>query len=270
MPSLGGTRFVEGPHSDIAYRRRGSGPPVVLLHPLALSGEVWSEFAEQLSEVFDVIATDARGHGETGWDGDPFSIDDLGDDLGALLDGLGLASARVVGISMGGSTAVSFAGRHPGRVDAMVLADTTVWYGADACRIWEERAQVVLERSRLRQVPFQVDRWFTEGFRQRNPKEVNRIAGIFLRTDSLAHAQACRALGRMDCRALLKEIIAPTLVLTGVEDYATPPAMGEAIAEGVQNGTARTLDSLRHLSLIENPALAASAAVFLTTGQLPE
>jgi 3-oxoadipate enol-lactonase len=259
------TGSVAGPRHQIAYRRAGSGPPLVLLHPLALSGAVWGAFAGRLAGSFDVIAADARGHGASGWDGQRFGIDDLGDDVAALLDGLGLDAAHLVGMSMGGSTAVSFAGRYPGRVTGMVLADTTAWYGEDAPRTWEDRAVGVLTKPREQQVPFQADRWFTEAYRQRNPAEVNRVVGIFLRTDSLAHAQACRALGTMDSRGLLGRITARTLVLTGEEDYATPPAMGAAIADGVRDGEARVLPALRHLSLVEDPGLAGAAAEFLST-----
>jgi len=267
MPDTGPVQFVQAGAHPVAYRRLGSGPPVVLLHPLALSGEVWGEFAQRLSGTFDVIAADARGHGESGWDGGPFSVDDLADDVAALLDGLGLESASLTGLSMGGSTAISFAGRYPERADALVLADTTAWYGPDAPQAWAERADSVLSQPRERQVPFQTERWFTERFRQRHPAEVNRVAGIFLRTGGLAHAQACRALGGMDSRGLLARITAPALVLTGAEDYATPPAMGQAIADGVAGAQARVLGSLRHLSLVEDPSLADTAAGFLTTAR---
>lgn len=262
------TQFVAAPRHRIAYRRSGTGHPLVLLHPLALSSAVWGEFADRLSANFDVIAADARGHGDSGWDSAPFGIDDLGDDVAALLDGLRLESAHVVGMSMGGSTAISFAGRYPGRVDGMVLADTTAWYGPDAVTTWEKRASGVLATPRESQVAFQVDRWFTEGFRQRDPGEVDRVVGVFLQTDSPAHAQACRALGNMDSRPLLPAVTGRTLVLTGEEDYATPPAMGKAIADGVPAGSARVLPSLRHLSLVEDPDLASLAASFLTTGLL--
>jgi 3-oxoadipate enol-lactonase len=260
-------QFADGPQHRIAYRRWGAGEPVVMLHPLALAGQAWGEFATRLAAGFDVIAPDARGHGDSGWDGSPFSIDDLGDDVAALLDALGLPAAYVIGMSMGGSTAVSFAGRYPERASAMFLADTTAWYGEQARRTWEQRARDVVAKPREQQVPFQVDRWFTEGFRRRHPEQVNRVVSIFLRTSSMAHAQACRALGTMDSRGLLPKITAPVLVVTGAEDYATPPEMGEAIAEGVLGGQARVLEELRHMSLVEDPSLAAAAAAFLDGGQ---
>jgi 3-oxoadipate enol-lactonase len=257
------TGSVDGPRHQIAYRRAGAGQPLVLLHPLALSGAVWGAFADRLAGSFDVIAADARGHGSSGWDGERFGIDDLGDDVAAVIDGLGLDAVHLVGMSMGGSTAVSFAGRYPDRVTGMVLADTTAWYGEDAPRTWEDRAAGVLKKPREQHVPFQADRWFTDAFRQRHPDEVNRVVGVFLRTDSLAHAQACRALGNMDSRGLLPQVTARTLVLTGEEDYATPPAMGATIADGVPDGEARILPALRHLSLVENPGLADVTAGFL-------
>src|SRR5262249_27770912 len=153
----------------------------------------------------------------------------------------------------GGSTAVSLAGRYPDRVAGMVLADTTAWYGANASATWEERARGVLAQARERQVPFPGGRWVTAGVPQRNPGTVKRVVRVFLRTSSLAHAAASRALGTMDSRAVLAGISAPVLVLTGEEDYATPPAMGQAIAEGVPDGQARVVPSLRHLSLVEAP-----------------
>jgi 3-oxoadipate enol-lactonase len=256
--------FADGPRHRIGYRRSGAGHPLVLLHPLALSGAVWGVFASLLSTNFDVIAPDARGHGDSGWDGAPFTIDDLADDVAALLDGLGLGSAHVAGMSMGGSTAISFAARYPSRADGLLLADTTAWYGPDAVATWEARARTAEAKPRELQVAFQADRWFTEDFRNRNPDEVNRVVGIFLRTSSPAHAAASRAMGAMDFRPLLGKITARTRVLTGEEDYATPPAMGKAIADAIPGARAQVLPALRHLSLVEDPGLAGLSADFLS------
>ncbi|MCH6170154.1 alpha/beta hydrolase [Pseudonocardia alaniniphila] len=217
---------------------------------------MWGPYAARLAPHFDVIAPDARGHGASGWDGRPFDTADLAADLAALLDGLGLASAHVLGMSMGGSVAIEFAGTHQARVERLVLADTTAWYGETALGAWTERAERAVALPRMRQVPFQVDRWFTERFRRTHHDEVRRIAGIFVETDSGAHAEASLALGRLDARHLLAGITAPTLSVTGEEDYATPVQMGREIAEGVADGRHRTLAGLRHLSLVERPDLA--------------
>jgi 3-oxoadipate enol-lactonase len=265
----GTVRFVDGPSGQIAYRRSGSGPPLVLLHPLALSGRVWGQVADLFAEHFDTIAPDARGHGDSGWDGAEFGVTDLADDVVALLDGLGLAAVHLVGMSMGGSVAIDVAGRHAGRVERLVLADGTAWYGEDAVPTWTARAEKVRTTGRAAQIPFQVDRWFTEHFRRTHPAEVNRVVGIFVATDSAAHAQACLALGRLDDRELLASITAPTLAFAGEEDYATPPEMSAYAAEHVADGTALTLPGLRHLSLVERPALVGLVRAHLEGTGLP-
>lgn len=261
--------YVEGPAGRLAYRRRGAGDPLVLLHPLALSSSVWGPVVERLAASFDVIAPDARGHGDSGWDGGAFSIEDLADDVVALLDGLGLEWAHLVGMSMGGSTAVNAAGRHPARVRTLVMADSTAWYGEKAPATWAERADGVLAKARSEQVPFQLDRWFTDGFRRTDPERVQRVVSIFLATDSSAHAQACRALGGMDSRELLAGVTARTLAFAGDEDYATPPAMAEYVAEQVPGGIALTLPGLRHLSLVECPDLADLVSAHVRGAPLP-
>lgn len=269
VPFTGDPQHVDGPSGRLAFRRRGTGKPLVLLHPLALAGDVWDPFAERLSGHFDVIAPDARGHGESAWDGKPFSMDDLAQDVLALLDALDLSSVHLLGMSMGGSVAIVFAGRHPDRVDRLVLADTTAWYGEQAVEAWKERAERAMAAPRPRQVPFQVDRWFTEQFRAVDPDSVRRVANIFLGTGSAVHAQASLAMGELDARALVPAITAPTLSLTGSEDYATPPEMGRYVAEHVQDGRSLTLPGLRHLSLIERPALADLVRAHLEGSELP-
>jgi 3-oxoadipate enol-lactonase len=263
-------QFAPRPTGRIAYGRQGRGDPVVLLHPLALAGGVWSGLAERLSGRYDVVTPDARGHGASSWDGAPFSIDDMADDVVALLDEVGLERAHVVGMSMGGSVAINFAARHPDRVGRLVLADTTAWYGEEAERTWNERADRVLSTSRVDQVPFQVDRWFTDDFRRTQPDKVQQVVAIFLATDSTAHAQACRAMGAMDSRDLLPNITAPTLAIAGEEDYATPPSMGEFVAAYVADGRALTLPGLRHLSLVERPQLDGLVTAHLEGREVPD
>lgn len=232
-----------------------AGTPVVMLHPLALSGAVWDPVAEHLGAHHRVVAPDARGHGESGWDGGEFTIEDLAADAAAIIETLLLAPAHVVGMSMGGSAALVLAATRPELVDRLVLADTTASYGPDRVEKWAERARTAAGVPREKQLNFQRDRWFGEEFRANQPDEVERVAKIFVATNSSAHAAACRAFGGMDATALLPRITAPTLVLVGEEDYATPPAMARTIAGGVPGSTLRVLPGTRHLSLIERPGL---------------
>lgn len=257
---------VTTPRLTIHAETAGDGEPLVLLHSLAMDGRMWLPLMERLGSRFRCWALDARGHGRTSWDGHPFTMTDLADDLCAALDALELERVHLLGLSMGGSTALTFAGRYRDRVNGLVLADTTAWYGPDAPAQWEQRAQAAMTRSRADLLGFQLQRWFTDDFRRTEPGEVDRITGIFLGCDGRAHAAACRALGGMDSRPLLPAIRARTLVLAGEEDYATPPAMARAIAGAVPGSRLLLVPAIRHMSLIEKPDLADDIAAHLTAG----
>ena len=257
---------VTTPRLTIHAETAGEGEPLVLLHSLAMDGRMWLPLMERLGSRFRCWALDARGHGRTSWDGQPFTVTDLADDLRCALDALELQRPHVLGLSMGGSTALTFAGRHPDRVNGLVLADTTAWYGPEAPAQWEQRAQAALTRSRADLIGFQLERWFTGDFRSAEPGEVERITSIFLGCDGRAHAAACRALGGMDSRPLLPAIRARTMVLAGEEDYATPPAMARDIAAAVPAASLLLVPAVRHMSLIEKPGLADEITAHLTAG----
>ncbi|GAB2986586.1 alpha/beta hydrolase [Amycolatopsis acidiphila] len=248
---------------NLSLLRGGSGALLVLLHPLALAGQLWRPLAAKL-DGFDILAVDLRGHGESPWDGKPFSIEDMADDLGVTLDVLGLDEISLLGMSMGGSVAMTFAGKYPERVRSLVLADTTAWYGENAPTAWAQRAAKAADTARADQLPFQLDRWFSPGFRESHPDEVDRVCEIFLHTDSHAHAAASVAMGELDARPLLFSVRAKTLVLAGEHDYATPPSMAGELAGAIPGATLEILPALRHLSLVEKPELAETIHRHLT------
>lgn len=253
------------PRGSFEVHRSGEGNPVVLLlHPLALSGKFWSPLADYLGRTATVLALDARGHGGSSWDGGHFTVEDLAEDAAAVIEASG-GHASVLGMSMGGCTAMALAARRPDLIDRLVLADTTSCYGPARVETWNERARNAQAKRRQEQAGFQLDRWFSERFRAEHPEQAQRVVDIFLGTDSAVHAAACLALGAFDATSELKSIKAETLVLVGEEDYATPLAMAEVIAEQIPGARLEVLRNARHLSLLERedgwPALAAHLGV---------
>lgn len=239
------------PWGEQTWVEQGDGPTLVLLHPLALAGEFWRPLIDEFSRAFRVVAPDARGHGDSTWDGVDFSVEDLAADTASLIEHLG-APAAVLGLSMGGCTATALAVRRTDLVTRLVLADTTADYGPGKQEAWAERAANAVAVPRAKQLTFQHDRWFSPAFLETDPTEVARVSDVFLRTDSRAHAAACRALGQYDDSDRLLEISAPTLVLVGDEDYATPPPMAEALHRGIRGSELVVLEQTRHMSLIQN------------------
>lgn len=102
----------------------GSGPAVVLSNSLGSDHRMWDAQLAELERHFTVVRYDTRGHGASPVPAGPYSIDDLTDDVVALLDRLGIRRAHVVGLSLGGMTAMRLAARNPERVDRMVLLCT--------------------------------------------------------------------------------------------------------------------------------------------------
>ncbi|MCX4985729.1 alpha/beta fold hydrolase [Streptomyces sp. NBC_00572] len=115
IPAPGGGR--------LRAERRGIGSPVVLLHGAGMDARLWDAVVPELARHHDVVRYDARGLGRSSLPDRPF--DDV-EDLGAVLDHFGLDRAALVGLSMGGETALDFALAHPGRVSALVLVGASV------------------------------------------------------------------------------------------------------------------------------------------------
>lgn len=253
---------IETPRGRFEARRYGAGrPTVVALHPLALSGELWSTVpAGELT----LLALDARGHGSSDWDGEPFSVEDMAADAAAAIEAVGEGPVDLIGISMGASTALVLAAERPDLVRRLVVADGTACYGADRVKNWDQRAEQAQARARDQQLEFQRDRWFGDRFRQEHPETVEAVCRIFLATNGRAHAAACRALGGLDATEAIKAITAPTLVVVGEEDYATPVAMAEEVAAAVPGARLEVRSGTRHLSLIEDPEAWRLVTGFLT------
>jgi 3-oxoadipate enol-lactonase len=246
------------------HRHHGDGRPLVLLHPLALSGRSWELAREELIEGREVVAVDLRGHGDSGWSGESFTIEDIADDVATLLLALEIRQCDVVGMSMGGCVAMMLAAKRPTLVRRMALCDTTAWYGPNASAAWKKRARSAEENPRQALIPFQLDRWFSDAFRNEHPEKVQFAVETFTRTNADVHAQACRALGAFDARAVLDQIKSPTLVIAGAQDYATPASMARYLARSIPGAALTIWKGVRHFAVLESGALRRAIAGFLS------
>jgi 3-oxoadipate enol-lactonase len=241
--------------SAVAVSYSEDGPadaPVVLLsNSLGSTRSMWDAQVPALAERFRVITYDARGHGTSPVPPPPYTLDDLVDDAVALLDEVGAARAHLVGLSLGAMTFLRLAARHPERVDRLVVMCTTAYYGSPDS--WLDRAHRTRTEGTGAIAPAVVSRWFTPGFAARRPDVVAAAEAMLAGIDDEGYAACCDVLAELDIRADLPRIGAPTLVMSGAADLATPPEHQRAIADAIPGARYRTVDDAAHLAAIEQP-----------------
>lgn len=110
----------------VGYSERGTGPPLLLLNGMAVSGRAWPEpWLSRLERSFRLLLIDNRGTGSSPDTGETFSMADLARDGAEVLDRSGVDHAHVFGHSMGGMIALTLAIEHPERVGRLVLSATS-------------------------------------------------------------------------------------------------------------------------------------------------
>jgi 3-oxoadipate enol-lactonase len=242
--------YVEHDGANLYYQLEGrdDAPCVVLSNSLGTDLALWEPQMQSLLRHFRVLRYDARGHGRSSVTPGPYSIEQLGRDVVALMDHAGLAKAHFCGLSMGGMIGMWLATEQPQRIDRLVLSNT-------AARIappeqWNARIATVEAQGMAAIVPAVLNRWFTAGFQQRAPQTVDQVRAMLLRTPVAGYTAACAAVRDMDQRDRLAAIVAPTLVIAGSEDLSTPPAEGRLMAQQIPGACYVELNAA-HLSNLE-------------------
>lgn len=226
-------------------------PVVAFSNSVGTTAEMWNAQAQALAGHYRVLRYDARGHGRSPVLDRPASIADLADDLAALLDALGVARAHIVGLSLGGMTAQSLAARRPERVETLTLMATSAYMPGG----WEERAATVRTQGVGAIADAVVARWFTPGFAASSPEQVAAFRERFLRIDPRGYAVCCGAIGAMDLRSSNAAITAPTLIIAGADDPATPVAMMEDIRARIPHAEMVVLPRAAHILAVERADL---------------
>ncbi|MBO1413530.1 3-oxoadipate enol-lactonase [Streptomyces sp. FH025] len=241
----------------VRLHHRTDGPPdapVLVLGPsLGTSLSVWDAQLPALARHHRVVRFDLPGHGGTPADVLPghraATVADLADLVLALADHLGVRRFGYAGVSLGGAIGAHLAAHHPERVTALALVCSSARFGPAAD--WRERAELVLAEGTEALAATVPARWFTPAFVD-SPTAAALVADL-RRTDRRGYAACCEALAGYDLRAELARITAPTLVIGGRRDPATPSAHARELADGIPDAGLLELADAAHLAPVEQP-----------------
>ena len=236
---------------EVNHVVEGEGTPLVLLNSLGTNLGMWDDQAGPLAGRFRLVRYDQRGHGDSPVPPGPYSLADLGGDLIALLDRLGLERVSLCGLSLGGMTAMWVASEVPERIERLVLCCTSALLGPASD--WQQRARTVRGLGVEAIADAVLARWFTPSFLEARPPVVDRLDAMLRATPAEGYAGCCEAIRDMDLADRLASITAPTLVIAGAEDPATPPLHGQAIANAVPDARLEILEGAAHLANVERP-----------------
>jgi 3-oxoadipate enol-lactonase len=236
----------------LAYELGGpeQAPVLVLSNSMGTTMAMWDQQLAALAGRLRVLRYDHRGHGASEVPPGPYRIDELGRDLLGLLDDLGLERVSFCGLSLGGMVGMWLAANAPDRIDRLALCCTAATVNGE---VYLGRAAKVRAGGTGSVVAEVLDRWFTPAFRRTTPDQVERAAAMLRATPDEGYAGCCEALAAMDLRAGLSAITAPTLVIAGADDPATPPAQAEAIVAAIPEARLEVVSGAAHLANIEQP-----------------
>ncbi len=216
-------QYVDTADGRLHYQVEGrdDAPWLILSNSLGTTLDMWAPQMPAL-QGFRVLRYDTRGHGKSAIPSAPCSIAQLGKDVIALMDALGVTRAHFCGLSMGGMTGMWLGIHQPKRIDRLVLCSALPYLGAPD--VWNARIAKVQGEGMASIVPAVIDRWFTQAFQQRAPAQVEQVRRMLLNCDPAGYTANCAAVRDMDQRDGVAAITAPTLIIAGKHDQSVPPA----------------------------------------------
>ncbi|MGI8527316.1 MAG: 3-oxoadipate enol-lactonase [Pseudolabrys sp.] len=234
---------VEGP---------ADAPVLMLSNSLGTNLHMWDPQMPEWSKRFRVVRYDRRGHGKSAVPAGPYSMEMLGRDVLGILDALKIKKTNWCGLSMGGMVGQWLGANAPDRIEKLVLCNTTYFYPDKSP--WADRIKMVRDKGLPSIVTGNMERWFTKGFRDKNPDVVKQLTEHFTATKPDGYVACVEAIRDMDHRVLLPKIKAPTLIIAGKNDPATTVVMGEYLRDNIPGAKMVVLDAA-HISNVEQSNL---------------
>jgi 3-oxoadipate enol-lactonase/4-carboxymuconolactone decarboxylase len=258
--------FIQTDGARLYWRCDGADdrPALLLGNSIGTDHCLWDPVMPALTAAFRVIRFDMRGHGASEAPAGEYSLAQLGQDALAVADAAGAARFHYAGISLGGMVGMWLGANAPARLERLVLANTAPHFPPEG---WAARIAAVQKGGMSPIADMVMGRFFTPGFVAAQGPLYGSTRRNLLAVDPAGYIGCCAAIRDMDLRGSLAQIKAPTLVICGSEDQATPPAQGQSIAAAIPGAACIELAGCAHIPTLETPAAFVEALLgFLTAG----
>lgn len=252
------------PPGLLYYTERGSGPPLLLVHGLMVTGEMFEPVIDHFAARHRVIVPDLRGHGRSRALPPPYTVAQLASDSSRLLAHLGIDSTAVLGYSQGGAIAQQLVLDDPKRCNRLVLACTYAHNMATFREKLEGNLFPLLVQlfglERMAKIAFSV------GAKHLSKERADWLVGIMADQDQKLMVAAWREAMAFDSRPRLGEIRCPTLVVAGSNDRAVPTHHATMLHDGIAGSQLDVIDGADHALIWTHPdELALVTDEFLAT-----
>lgn len=250
------------PAADLHCVEEGGGPGLVLLHPVGLDHSFWGPLVSVGARSHRVLSVDLRGHGLSPAAEKGLSVEDYVDDVHAAIVRRRLGPSVVLGLSFGGMIAQILASRYPEAVSGLVLCGCTGGFAPETRPMLSNRGLEAERGGMDAVVEPTIERWFTPPFRATDAAA--RVRERLLANDPMNWSAAWHAIAKFDAFPLLDGIRAPTLVVAGENDAATPVAAAGRLADAISTARLKVLPGAPHMMQIEgSEAFAGVVSTFL-------
>lgn len=238
---------------DVTWQEDGKGKPVILIHGLGMDRHMWKGQVDGLSKRYRVITYDNLGHGQTEKPPGPYSLALFADLVRDVADKAGADKFALVGFSLGGMIAQTFALTHPERLGAAVIMNAVYKRTPEESAAVIARADAIDIEGPNATVDAALERWLTPEFRKAHPEVEAAIRRRVTTNDHKAYAAAYRVFAEGDSHLAgkLAGITCPTLVITAEHDKGSNPRMAKQMAAEIPNASLNILPRLRHLAPME-------------------
>jgi 3-oxoadipate enol-lactonase len=249
---------VRIPGGELAVRDHGGAdrPYLIALHALGADHRMWDEQVDLFSRTHRLLLLDARGHGESAAPDAPYELEQLVCDVIAVMDAQGIARADILGLSMGGMTALGMGLAHPGRVNRLIVCDARADAPPAFRQGWDERSAAVRRGGIETVIEGTLGRWFTPDC---PPNVVERARAMMRATSAEGYVGCAMALKELNYLPQLHAMSLPVLYLRGSEDGSAPAETMAEMVTRTPHSTLRTIPGAGHLPNMENPAAFAAA-----------